>query len=1047
VPNLGYDLVGATGYAQTNWKLVQGYAVTPATSGVVNRIYFYTRASAPITNQCIVGIYDGLSSSANLLYAVAVNNSTPGRWNYVDVPGSIAVTAGVPLYPFLCDNNTHGIQYSNGGASASHHDARPTYSGQPSNPMGHSLTSRSQLISLYIDYTEESALSGSSTISLSGTATLNPTSLSGSSTVALGGLATLSAAPTGQTVILGYDEIGNTYYHQNNWKLVQGLNVVAQSNGVSTRIAIYTNAMVPATNECIMMVYDGTGAGASLLVSMLVNNLTPGQWNYIDISGDINIIAGNTYAVTMATGTHGITYDAGTGTNWYQVLPASYTSEPTTTLQTTAGQTARLSMFLEYESSAPTGLSGSGTMSLGGAGVLSASTSMSGSATISLSRQLTGTPYLLTLGDSNTAFNNWRWQLEELLGEGVYNFRGPYNSGSGFDNDHGGRSGDTIADLTNRLSTALNTMTNAPENSLAYIMIGTNDVDRISDTSVYAARAEDVGEIIDSIYTFNPALKILVGNVIPNGNDAEDLRVDIFNPLLESVVLGRNSLYGNVRYVDVNSTLKENVNWETEYYSDELHINNAGGLALATEVYDAIEASLYQGATLTGIGSVAGSGTISLGGIGALTGIDSVAGSEIISISGTGALTGIGSTSGSSTISLSGTGTLSEATSMSGTGSVSLSGSGTLTGVGSVSGSGTISLSGTGLLAGIGSLSGLSIISLSGSGALTGIVSISGSSTIMLDGTGTLTSAGTMSGNSTISLGGSGTLTGISSVSGSGTISLDGSGTITGISSVSGSATFTLGGTGTLSNANELAGSSTISFGGSGTLTGIGSMSGSSTISFGGTGTLHVNNLTIPQDRIIVPEYESRLIVAGVYNSTIKKIKNPNSILSFVIDWSTYIPDDVISQSVWINSSNTIIDYNHTINSLQTQAYFSNGQSGESAVITNRITTAGGRVLDFSFVLEIRLPGLLVRKVKDPDATDDFAFNCLNLLGDDLIASSTWNTSSANIQVVNTSINNGIVSAFFRGGIIGESALVTNVVDTLNDLRFVNLFKMDIRSL
>lgn len=177
MPNLGYTQIGSNNAAINNWKLVQRYAVTPASNGTATRIWVYTPASTPATNRCKLGVYDGYTAGSNLVASGELVNATPGQWNYVTI--NIPVTAGVSLHAAQAQNGTHGIQFS--PSSGNNWQNIGTNEGYDLE-LGATLesgTPSGDLLSLYIEYEESggsNSPSSSASSSPSSSASSSPSS-------------------------------------------------------------------------------------------------------------------------------------------------------------------------------------------------------------------------------------------------------------------------------------------------------------------------------------------------------------------------------------------------------------------------------------------------------------------------------------------------------------------------------------------------------------------------------------------------------------------------------------------------------------------------------------------------------------------------------------------------------------------------------------------------------------------------------------------------------------------------------------------------------
>jgi len=87
--------------------------------------------------------------------------------------------------------------------------------------------------------------------------------------------------------------------------------------------------------------------------------------------------------------------------------------------------------------------------------------------------------------------------------------------------------------------------------------------------------------------------------------------------------------------------------------------------------------------------------------------------------------------------------------------------------------------------------------------------------------------------------------------------------------------------------------------------------------------------------------------------------KDPDSKLDYTIDWSRYLYNlggDIINQSEWLVTDGDVQIVTSPAPSYTDDTatvWLEGGTVGTSCTITNRITTAGGRIEDRSFVLTI----------------------------------------------------------------------------------------------
>lgn len=89
--------------------------------------------------------------------------------------------------------------------------------------------------------------------------------------------------------------------------------------------------------------------------------------------------------------------------------------------------------------------------------------------------------------------------------------------------------------------------------------------------------------------------------------------------------------------------------------------------------------------------------------------------------------------------------------------------------------------------------------------------------------------------------------------------------------------------------------------------------------------------------------------------------KDPDERVDYVIDWSaelTAMGGDTISASTWVVDDAALVigtgSFVPTFTDTATRVWFTGGVSGTKYSITNRITTAGGRILDQTVPLRVK---------------------------------------------------------------------------------------------
>lgn len=81
--------------------------------------------------------------------------------------------------------------------------------------------------------------------------------------------------------------------------------------------------------------------------------------------------------------------------------------------------------------------------------------------------------------------------------------------------------------------------------------------------------------------------------------------------------------------------------------------------------------------------------------------------------------------------------------------------------------------------------------------------------------------------------------------------------------------------------------------------------------------------------------------------------KDPDAVLDYKIDWSSWLGTDTITASSWTAEDGITIDSNE-FDDTETVVWLSGGTEGYRYVVTNHITTAGGREDDRSIKITLR---------------------------------------------------------------------------------------------
>ena len=80
--------------------------------------------------------------------------------------------------------------------------------------------------------------------------------------------------------------------------------------------------------------------------------------------------------------------------------------------------------------------------------------------------------------------------------------------------------------------------------------------------------------------------------------------------------------------------------------------------------------------------------------------------------------------------------------------------------------------------------------------------------------------------------------------------------------------------------------------------------------------------------------------------------KDPDAVLDYSVDWAKWLADDEIDTSDWTVPVG-LTKVGGTKTTTRATVWLSGGAAGQSYTVTNRITTAGGRTEDRSFIVKV----------------------------------------------------------------------------------------------
>ena len=72
-------------------------------------------------------------------------------------------------------------------------------------------------------------------------------------------------------------------------------------------------------------------------------------------------------------------------------------------------------------------------------------------------------------------------------------------------------------------------------------------------------------------------------------------------------------------------------------------------------------------------------------------------------------------------------------------------------------------------------------------------------------------------------------------------------------------------------------------------------------------------------------------------------IQDPQAVLDYPFDWSTYLAGDTIQTSAFVADSGIVVESDTILDSSNTVVWLSGGTKGKRYAVTNHVLTAGGR--------------------------------------------------------------------------------------------------------
>jgi hypothetical protein len=83
-------------------------------------------------------------------------------------------------------------------------------------------------------------------------------------------------------------------------------------------------------------------------------------------------------------------------------------------------------------------------------------------------------------------------------------------------------------------------------------------------------------------------------------------------------------------------------------------------------------------------------------------------------------------------------------------------------------------------------------------------------------------------------------------------------------------------------------------------------------------------------------------------------VKDPNSTIDFAVDWAEWLnTGDNVTVSTWETPTGLTLSSSSVSNNVA-RAFLTGGLAGVDYLITNRVTTQGGRIEDRSILVQVR---------------------------------------------------------------------------------------------
>lgn len=83
-------------------------------------------------------------------------------------------------------------------------------------------------------------------------------------------------------------------------------------------------------------------------------------------------------------------------------------------------------------------------------------------------------------------------------------------------------------------------------------------------------------------------------------------------------------------------------------------------------------------------------------------------------------------------------------------------------------------------------------------------------------------------------------------------------------------------------------------------------------------------------------------------------VKDPGELLDYDIDWSPILSNDTIVSSTWLVGAGSVVIATDQFTNTSTKVWLSGGALLDQCLLTNTVTTTGGRIMDRSVKLNIK---------------------------------------------------------------------------------------------